>query len=169
MSLPILGVTDLWQISTEADKQTAVWLLDKPMQVRAGDSLFINLSNAAVRTVRISLTPFAAPDPLQSGIGERLRKALAAKHTKPAESALLNRTFLLATHWDTNAVAQDRLLATEIRECREGRAFTMVSEARSRWLRVCWHAGIGRMKAVTSSNPKCHISCRNRPRPTDGD
>jgi hypothetical protein len=130
MSLPILGVTDLWQISTEADRQTAVWLLDKPMQVRAGDSLFVNLSNAAVRTVRISLTPFVAPDPMQSGAGESLRKAFLAKHPKPAEAALLNRTYLLATHWDTNAVAQARLLASEMRECRDGRAFTMVSEAR---------------------------------------
>jgi hypothetical protein len=131
MSLPILGVTDLWQISTEADRQTAVWLLDKPLQVRTGDSLFVNLSNAAVRTVRISVTPFAAPEPLKSGIGEPLRKAFAAKHPNPAEAALLNRTFLLATHWDTNAVVQTRLLAREIRECRDGRAFTMVSETRN--------------------------------------
>jgi len=130
MSLPILGVTDLWQISTEVDRQTAVWLLDKPMQVRAGDSLFINLSNAAVRTVRISVTPFAAPEPLKSGIGEPLRKALAAKHPTVAQSALLNRTYMLATHWDTNSLAQTRLLAGEIRECRDGRAFTMVSESR---------------------------------------
>jgi hypothetical protein len=130
MGLPILGVTDLWQISTEADRQTAVWLLDKPMQVHAGDSLFINLSNAAVNTVRISLTPFAAAEPLRSGMGEPLCKALTAKHPTSAETALLNRTYLSTTHWDTNAVAQTRLLASEIREGRGGRAFTMVSEAR---------------------------------------
>src|SRR5262249_7498224 len=109
-----------------------------------GDSLFINLSNAAVRTVRISVTPFAAPEPLKSGIGEPLRNALAAKHPKPAEAALLNRTFLLATHWDTNAVLQTRLLAREIRECREGRASTRVGETRSPLVPRVLPGGIGR-------------------------
>jgi hypothetical protein len=126
----ILGVTDLWQISTEADLQTAVWLLDKPVQAHNGDSLMVNLGNAAVATVRISITPFAAHEPLRSGIGEPLRKALAAKRPNAVEGALLNRTYLLASQWDSDVVKASRDLDAKIRECRNGRAFTMVSAAR---------------------------------------
>jgi hypothetical protein len=126
----ILGVTDLWQISTEADLQTAVWLLDKPLQVHDGDSLMVNLGNAAVATVRVSITPFPAHEPLRAGIGEPLHKALAAKRPNTAETALVNRTYLLASQWDSSALSQTRALDGNIRECRSGRAFTMVSEAR---------------------------------------
>lgn len=127
MGLPILGVTDLWQISTEADLQTAVWLLNKPVPVRDGDSLVINLGNAAVASARISITPFPDRQVLHCGIGEPLRKALAAKRPNAMETALINRTFLLSSQWDADAVAKTRALDREIRECRNGRAFTQVS------------------------------------------
>ena len=130
MGLPILGVTDLWQISTEADLQTAVWLLDKPIQVHDGDSLLINLGNAAVATARISITPFPDRQALRSGIGERLRKALAAKRPNAQETALLDRTFLLSSQWDAGALAKTRALDAEVRQCRNGRAFTQVSVSR---------------------------------------
>ena len=126
----ILGVTDLWQISTEADLQTAVWLLDKPVQVHDGDSLIVNLGNAAVATVRVSITPFPAYEPLRSGIGEPLRKALLAKRPNAVETGLVNRTYLLASEWDFSALSQTRALDAKIRECRNGRAFTLISEAR---------------------------------------
>jgi len=127
---PIVGVTDGWRFPIEPQLQHAVWLFDKPMQVRAGDSLVVNLGNAAVKRVRISVTPFASPEPLRSGAGEPLRKALAAKHPKATETTLLNRTYLFGTHWDANAVAQARLLQSEMRKCRNGHAFVLVSETR---------------------------------------
>jgi hypothetical protein len=132
MSLPIIGVTDLWQITTNDEPQTAVWLLDKPVQAKAGDALVVSLGNAAVASARVSVTPFPAADPLQAGLGGPLRKALghaAGRPTAP-ERDLLQRTFLLTTQWDPGAVAQVRKLQGEIRECRSGRAFTMVAVAR---------------------------------------
>jgi len=131
MGLPIIGVTDHWLISTREEHQTAVWLLDKPVQAKAGDALVVSLGEAAVASARLSVTPFPAADPLQAGLGEPLREALG--HTtgrrKAAGRDLLNRTFLLTTQWDTEAVAQARKLQGEIRECRGGRAFTMVTVA----------------------------------------
>jgi hypothetical protein len=132
MSRPIIGVTDSWQISTHDENQTAVWLLDKPIRVNTGDVLTVNLGNAAVSSARISVTPFPAGDPLQAGIGKPLRQAhskVAKRRTEP-ERLLVDRTFLLTTRWDSEALAQDRKLQSEIRECRNGRAFTMVSVAR---------------------------------------
>lgn len=131
MGLPIIGVTDRWLISTREEHQTAVWLLDKPVQAKAGDALVVSLGDAAVASVRLSVTPFPTADPLQAGLGEPLREALG--HTigrrTTAGRDLLNRTFLLNTQWDAEAVAQARKLQGEIRECRGGRAFTMVTVA----------------------------------------
>jgi len=131
MSLPIIGVTDLWQVSTNDGVQTAVWLLDKPLQAKAGDALVVSLGNAAVASARVSVTPFPAAEPLPAGLGEPLRKALghAAGRPTAAERDLLRRTFLLTTQWDAEALAQARKLQGQIRECRGGRAFTMVAAA----------------------------------------
>jgi hypothetical protein len=132
MGLPIIGVTDGWKISTETRRQTAVWLLEKPMQARTGDSLSLslNVSNIPLSSIRVSVTPFPAPEPLRAGGGDALSKALAAKHPKPAETALLNDAFMFGTDWNSNVVAQVRSLKNEIRGYREGKAFVMVSEER---------------------------------------
>jgi len=133
MSLPVIGVTDLWQVSTNAGVQTAVWLLDKPVQAKAGDALLVSLGSMTAESVRVSVTPFPAPQPLESGLGRPLRTALGHATGRPTgpERELLQRTFLLTTQWDTNAVAQFRKLQAQIRECRGGRAFTMISVAQA--------------------------------------
>ena len=131
MGLPVIGVTDRWQISTNDEHQTAVWLLEKPVQAKAGDAVVVSLGNAAVASARLSVSPFPAAEPLDAGLGGPLRKALGHSTGRPtaAERDLLQRTFLLATQWHTEAVAQARKLQGEIRECRGGRAFTMVAVA----------------------------------------
>ncbi len=131
MSLPILGVTDLWQISTKDDSQTAVWLLDKPVLAKAGDKLVVNLGNAAVESARISVTPFDEVDPFKAGLDDGTRKALA-KSKKPdaTQQKSLQRAFALTTQWDPKALADTRKLQADIRECRQGKAMTMVSLAR---------------------------------------
>lgn len=131
MGLPIIGVTDRWEISTNDEHQAAVWLLDKPVQTKAGEVVVVSLGNAAVASARLSVTPFAAGEPLQAELGGRLRKALGHTTGRPtaAERDLLRRTFLLTTQWDPEAVAQARKLEGELRECRGGRAFTMVAVA----------------------------------------
>jgi hypothetical protein len=128
----LLGVTDQWQVSTEDDHQSAVWLLAKPLKAAEGDKLVLNLGNAAVTSARVSVTPFPSGDVLQAGIGEPLRQALEAPAQRrvAADRQLLNRTFLLTTQWDAEALAADRKLQADIRECRHGRAFTMVSMSR---------------------------------------
>ena len=127
---PIVGVKDLWQISTEHAEQTAVWLLEKPLQVADGDVLIIALGNLAVASVRVSVSPFSAQDPLQAGLGPPLLSALTGKLARKEAKPFLDRSFLLATQWDQDSVAEIRKLESEIHQCRHGRAFTMVSAAR---------------------------------------
>ena len=125
MSLPIPGVTDLWQISLEHDLQTAVWVLDKPAKISDGDSIVVNLGNAAVASARISVTPFADADPLKSGTaGAQVFKSRNSKEK-------LQQAYLLGTHWNSEAVSEVRKVLLQIRECRNGRWPTMVTEQRA--------------------------------------
>ncbi|MEK7781647.1 MAG: PSD1 and planctomycete cytochrome C domain-containing protein [Verrucomicrobiota bacterium] len=128
----ILGVKDVWQISPDHDLQTAVWLLDRPIEITAGDTLVVTLGAATLASARVSVSPFGAGNPLLAGGGKPLRQALA-KSVFPGSAAkrdLLNQTYLLSTAWDAAAFAKTQKLFAEVRECREGRAFTMVTEAR---------------------------------------
>ena len=58
----------------------------------------------------------------------------APRHAAPtrskAQRELVNQTFLLSTAWEGEAFAEVQKLLAEVRECREGRAFSMVTESR---------------------------------------
>jgi hypothetical protein len=128
----IIGVTDRWTLSKDHERQTAVWLLDKPVQLAAGATLAVDLGSLAVASVRVSVSPFAAAEPLDSGIGQPLRQAVS--RPLPLESKahreLDGQTHLLSTHWDAGRVKQLRNLQNEIRQCRCGKAWVMVTEQR---------------------------------------
>src|SRR6266404_1643706 len=128
---PILGVKDQWQLSPEHEKQSAVWLLDKPFRAKQGDQLIVSLGNVMVSSVRVSVSPFAGEDPLESGASEPLRKALQKTRlgTGP-ETETAMRAYLLSTRWNDESVQRVRKLLMEMRQCRHGRAFTLVTIAR---------------------------------------
>ena len=132
MGLPVQGVTDLWELSTQSEQQTAVWLLERPVKTEPGDALELDLGAAAIASARVSVTPFAAAEPLACGIGAPLGTTLdrAAWQRTGMERGLMNRSFLFSTHYDTNAIGRFRKLQTEMRLCRAGKAFTMVSGSR---------------------------------------
>src|SRR5258705_5369102 len=56
MGLPVMGVTDLWELSTESERQTAVWLLDKTVKAEQGDELELDLWASAIASARVSIT-----------------------------------------------------------------------------------------------------------------
>ena len=126
----ILGVKDQWMITTNAGKQTAVWLLDKPIYASGSGVLTVDLGNLAVSSVRVSVSPFPALNVLQSGANATLRRALAKKHPKGDSAALVAAAYLRGTQADVDTAAQMRSLEKEIRECRNGRTYTLVAEAK---------------------------------------
>src|SRR5213079_2309647 len=103
--------------------QTAVWLLDKPMQVAPGDTLVLTLGKNAAGCLRLSLSPFAAQDPLKSGGGELLRKALS-KLTR-ARGERVNEAYLLSTAWDPDAFTHYQDLYRQALEFRGGKSPTV--------------------------------------------
>ena len=128
----IIGVKDRWQLSPEAPRQKAVWLLDHPREVKSGDTLVLDLGHLSVASLRISVSPFSAFDPLEAGNGPGLRKALARRFPGPnqGERKLLDKTYLLSSAANLDGLAQVRKVLDDIRECRQGLAWTLVTEPR---------------------------------------
>jgi hypothetical protein len=128
---PVVGVKDRWDLSTKEGRQTAIWILEKPLRAAPGSRLQLDLGGFPVASVRVSVSPFAAAQPLDAGIGVPLAKALGKIiGVSRAERDLAARTFLLSTHFDPARVADLRSLEEEVRQCRHGRARTMVTVAR---------------------------------------
>ena len=131
LGLPVIGVKDSWELVTNSGRQTAVWLLAKPVHVAAGAALQVDLGGFAVASVRVSVSPFAAADPLQAGGGVRLERALGKIFGRTqADRELMERTFLLSTDGNPQELGRLRSLQDQVRQCRHGRAFTMVTVAR---------------------------------------
>lgn len=128
----ILGVKDVWRLSTEHERQTAVWQLDRPIWIATNTTLTVNLGTADVASLRVSVSPFAADDVLQAGGGADLRAALgcSAFARGKAGSRLIERTFLLSTDRAPDFLKRAQELQRDIIECREGRAFVQITESR---------------------------------------
>jgi hypothetical protein len=82
----IIGVTDAWRTSgkREHEPQSAVYVLNQPRRVQAGDTLLVTLKSDSLARVRVSTTPFAAANPLESGARPALVEALAKLGFKSA-------------------------------------------------------------------------------------
>ena len=100
-------------------------------RIQLGTAFFhqaqVVLANHAIGRLRVSVTPFASQDPLKAGGGAALAQALEKGGNR--QSALVSQTWLLSTGSETNAFGQFKKLNRELLECRNGRAFTMVSAA----------------------------------------
>lgn len=128
----ILGVKDLWRISPEREQQTAVWQLDRPVEISGDTTLTVNLGTADVASLRVSVSPFAGDDVLQAGGGEGLRAALnrSALSRSKAETKQIERAFLLSTDTAPDFLARAHELQRAVVECRDGRAFVQITESR---------------------------------------
>lgn len=127
----VLGVKEHWVLSPYHEKQSAVWLLDRTIRPGRQTSLVIDLGALPVASVRASVSPFASLDPLQAGGGSALSKALAGRrHMSATQRALVQQTYLLSACPEPEAVGKIRKLQDQVRECRGGRAFTLVTVAR---------------------------------------
>jgi hypothetical protein len=120
----VLGVKDGWKVHGDHERQTSVWLLEKPVEVTSPATLVVSLGAADVASVRVSVTPFAAGQPLASGANPESRRELLARGKSPAVQA----AFLSVMSPDY--LRQVRPLYANLRECRGGRAWVQVTESR---------------------------------------
>jgi hypothetical protein len=127
----ILGVKDVWKLSTDTEQQTAVWQLERPLLIQSNATLTINLGIAEVASLRLSVTPFASDDILDQKTGSHLREALERSALARGKAAThgLQRTFLLSTTSAPDFLKQAHELQREVVECRGGRAFVQITES----------------------------------------
>ena len=128
----VIGVTTGWKLQkSETDKPLqAVMLLNPPQELAAGDKLVLSFSGEAMLPLRVSVSPFAALDPLQIDLAA-IRTALAASDDKrsPEQKRLLAETWLLSTAADKLAFERYQQLATQLREVGDAKAWTLVTQA----------------------------------------
>ncbi|APW63995.1 PSD1 and planctomycete cytochrome C domain-containing protein [Paludisphaera borealis] len=128
------GVLNGWTTSTDhaKEKQTAVWHLDPPIELKDGDALVVDVNGAQAGCVRVGFSPFGF-DPrgnLDGGLDPDVKPALEAKagDRTPEQTALLKTLYRLGSATDTAFWNDMRGLCRQIAECRDGRAFTMITQ-----------------------------------------
>ncbi|MGB8169748.1 MAG: PSD1 and planctomycete cytochrome C domain-containing protein [Chthoniobacteraceae bacterium] len=128
----VIGVTTGWKLPREKTKRppASIWLLEAPVQLGERDRLVVTISGDVTVPLRISVTPLGATDPLRVA-SRAVREALfaAADQRTAKQQQLLADTWLLSTAADRPAFDKSKQLAAAVRECRNGRAWSMVTEA----------------------------------------
>jgi hypothetical protein len=128
-----LGILDGWQTAKAhvRQPQTAIWYLENPLELAPADELKITLKTDHAGCVRISVSPLGL-DPLgRAGLTEDQRAALASKpgSRTPPQAEELAGLYAFAEGAQTPAWRELRPLALQLWECRDGRAYAMVTKA----------------------------------------
>lgn len=138
---PVLGVKAGWKTSGRDRKapQTSVWRFERPVRLADGDELVVSVKSDNVGRIRLAVSPFAVDRPTETDIGKALVSALRTgpKARNSAQADLLASAYLTGTGWAPAALAEVNGLKREIEECRDGRAFSMITQAQQpRTMRV---------------------------------
>ncbi len=127
-----IGIVRGWRIPRGAADavRSGIWLPAQPLRLAEGEVLELKLSGEAVPPFRVFTSPFGSADALSSA-SAAVREAIMIPRERRLESQdeLLADAWLLSTAWDPAAFDRHHDLAEKIRETRDGRAWTMVSQA----------------------------------------
>lgn len=124
----IIGIKTGWKTSAaEAGKiQTAVYLLETPVDLREGDAFTVRLSNHSVGCLRIAVAAVAPLKPFEKDWAPQLAKALQDAAASDPHTA---QTWLMQSSKDGASRAAWRRLYDSALECNEGKAWTQVTVA----------------------------------------
>lgn len=119
-----LGVETGWKVSSKNLKspQTSIYIFDEPVKLDDGDTLIVTLRSTAIGAARLSVSPFAAADPLLLLLLPELLKAetLDRHHSD---------LFLFSAASQPDVVRERKRTQRELLECRNGRTPTLVTVA----------------------------------------
>ncbi|HEY1380968.1 MAG TPA: PSD1 and planctomycete cytochrome C domain-containing protein [Gemmataceae bacterium] len=118
---PVIGILGGWKTDPKhaKERQQAVWLLD-PVQLADGDELVVKLSADGLGRVRLATSPVATLDPFRSA------SAVDLSGTGNCAAAT---AYLLSTAFDKDAYAKAKALERDFLECRNGKTWSLVTEA----------------------------------------
>ena len=123
----IIGVQDGWktEMAAEKSKHTAVYLMNEAVQAKDGDAMTIRLERNLIGCVRVSVTPFAAENPLKSGASPELTQALLKGGQKNGDQ--LGLVYLLSVKPNLAAFDDYKKLEREALSYRDGKSPTVVT------------------------------------------
>lgn len=119
----VIGIKDSWKLDRNLtqEKQTGVWLLDPPLQVREGDRLVLNIKTNQLGCLRASVSPMVPGSSRgHEGPFGKIGQSLLTSATTKA-------SWLAGTAPDTNSFAEYKRLEWSILECRDGKSPTLVT------------------------------------------
>ncbi len=122
----IIGINDVWMTSAKEwnQKHVAICLLEKPVKIDAGDTLTVQIADNQAGCVRVSVSPFA-PVSLR---GEPSLAALLPAIEARNDGAL--EAYLSGTTVNETALKEYAGLHAKFLECRDGKTYTVVTQAR---------------------------------------
>ena len=125
----IIGVKDGWKTSAQAWNQphTAVFVLAKPLKIAAGDKLTVQIAGDMAGCVRVSVSPLAPFPVLNRNFAAELAHDLGASDS--AKDKKVQEAWLASTAWNEAAFREYGELYTKWLDCREGKTWTMVTQA----------------------------------------
>ena len=123
----MIGVQDGWrtEMAAEKSRHTAVYLAGDAIQAKDGDVLRVKLERNLIGCVRVSVSPFAAEDPLKSGAGP----GSALRQGSGKDAKQWNMAYLLSVKPDMAAFADYKKLELEALGYRGGKSPTVVTVA----------------------------------------
>ena len=128
----VIDIKDSWKLDRNLaqQKQTGVWLLNPPLQVKDGDLLILSIKSNLLGCIRASVSPLAANPALVAA--SRQGTSNPPPLVTPKEMTALARdpaplTWLASLARDTNAFAEYKKLQRSILECRGGKSPTLVT------------------------------------------
>lgn len=127
-SSEILGIEDAWRTAAKDSRKphVAVCVLQRPLKLEAGDALSLKITDNLAGCVRVSVSPFVAPNAMAEVDVSKLRIDLA-KPGPPSPELL--EAYLTGTDWNEAALQAYRGRVNEFLDCRGGRAWTQVTVA----------------------------------------
>ncbi|MDP3070118.1 MAG: PSD1 and planctomycete cytochrome C domain-containing protein [Opitutaceae bacterium] len=128
----VIGIATGWKIprSGPAAAVSGVWQLAVPRLLVAGDEIVLTLTGGVPPGLRVFTSPLAATDPLATASAEVLAAVRAdPAHRTPAQRDRLADAAILGHAADRPTLERAQHLAARIRETRDGRAWSLVTQA----------------------------------------
>lgn len=129
-----IGVQGGWKTSAAqvTNRHVGIWLLNRPMQVTAGDVLVLNLKGNPAARLRIALSPFVMPPritaaPWESAWNEQINFAFRRDILLGGPRA--DYLYHWSTVWNPELTDQMRQQARRQWECQNGKAWTVITQA----------------------------------------
>ncbi len=129
----IPGLQSEWKLPPQPPKDgklRAVWLLDTPVTVSAGDQIVAKLEGDNLLPMRFFVTPIGALEPLQAADPTVVRAfSVPAAQRNPAQAAAVLKSFVFSTAHDKAVYTEAHRIAAEARGYFEGKTWSMVTQA----------------------------------------